>query len=422
MTISVQTPFNNYVGNGTTKIFPYTFKISKFIDIQVYINDVLQTTGYSVSNYNNDSGGNVIFTNAPADLSAIRLKRTTALERTTDYLSGGPLEATTLDNDIDRVVMMVQDLDAVVQALDMDVSWDEILGRPTTLSGYGITDAALDSHNHDLIYQPIGNYSLDNHNHDLIYQPIGSYALSTHNHNGVYALTTHNHDATYQPIGSYSLSAHNHDGVYQPVGSYASSSHNHDGVYSLSAHNHSGVYQPVGSYALTTHNHDATYQPIGSYSLSTHNHDLTYQPIGSYALDSHNHTGVYQPVGSYLTANQTITLSGDATGSGTTSIDVTLNTIPISKGGTGQTTATNAINALLPSQTGNNGKYLTSDGTNSSWTSLSIANALDDLTDVVITTPSTDQILKFDGTNWVNSASGGTPSIDVISYSFFGGL
>ena len=394
MTISVQTPFNNYVGNGTTKIFPYTFKISKFIDIQVYVNDVLQTTGYSVSNYNNDSGGNVIFTNAPADLSAIRLKRTTALERTTDYLSGGPLEATTLDNDIDRVVMMVQDLDAVVQALDMDVSWDEILGRPTTLSGYGITDAALDSHNHDLIYQPIGNYSLDNHNHDLTYQPIGSYALSTHNHNGVYALTTHNHDATYQPIGSYALSAHNHD----------------------------GVYQPVGSYALTTHNHDATYQPIGSYSLSTHNHDLTYQPIGSYALDSHNHTGVYQPVGSYLTANQTITLSGDATGSGTTSIDVTLNTIPISKGGTGQTTATNAINALLPSQTGNNGKYLTSDGTNSSWTSLSIANALDDLTDVVITTPSTDQILKFDGTNWVNSASGGTPSIDVISYSFFGGL
>jgi hypothetical protein len=304
----------------------------------------------------------------------------------------------------------------------MDVSWDEILGRPTTLFGYGITDAALDSHNHDLIYQPIGNYSLDNHNHDLTYQPIGSYALSTHNHNGVYALTTHNHDATYQPIGSYALSAHNHDGVYQPVGSYASSSHNHDGVYSLSAHNHSGVYQPVGSYALTTHNHDATYQPIGSYSLSTHNHDLTYQPIGSYALDSHNHTGVYQPVGSYLTANQTITLSGDATGSGTTSIDVTLNTIPISKGGTGQTTATNAINALLPSQTGNNGKYLTSDGTNSSWTSLSIANALDDLTDVVITTPSTDQILKFDGTNWVNSASGGTPSIDVISYSFFGGL
>jgi len=41
--------------------------------------------------------------------------------------------------------------------------------------------------------------------------------------------------------------------------------------------------------------------------------------------------------------------------------------IGISKGGTGETTAQAAIDALLPSQTGNNGKYLTTDGTNSSW-------------------------------------------------------
>jgi hypothetical protein len=33
---------------------------------------------------------------------------------------------------------------------------------------------------------------------------------------------------------------------------------------------------------------------------------------------------------------------------------------------------------------------------------------LDKLTDVVITTPATDQVLKYNGTNWVNStASGG---------------
>jgi phage-related tail fiber protein len=50
----------------------------------------------------------------------------------------------------------------------------------------------------------------------------------------------------------------------------------------------------------------------------------------------------------YLTANQTITISGDGTGSGTTSIPFTLNTVPISKGGTGQTTKTAAFNALSP--------------------------------------------------------------------------
>ena len=43
------------------------------------------------------------------------------------------------------------------------------------------------------------------------------------------------------------------------------------------------------------------------------------------------------------------------------------NTIGVSRGGTGATTATEAINNLLPSQTGNSGKFITTDGANSSW-------------------------------------------------------
>lgn len=46
-------------------------------------------------------------------------------------------------------------------------------------------------------------------------------------------------------------------------------------------------------------------------------------------------------------------------------------TLSINKGGTGQTTANNALNALLPSQTGNNSKILQTDGTNTSWQSVS---------------------------------------------------
>ena len=42
-------------------------------------------------------------------------------------------------------------------------------------------------------------------------------------------------------------------------------------------------------------------------------------------------------------------------------------TLAIANGGTGQTTANTAFNALAPSQTSNSGKYLTTDGTNSSW-------------------------------------------------------
>jgi hypothetical protein len=52
----------------------------------------------------------------------------------------------------------------------------------------------------------------------------------------------------------------------------------------------------------------------------------------------------------------------------TVSLSIGVNgTLPIANGGTGQTTATTAFNALAPSQTSNSGKYLTTDGTNSSW-------------------------------------------------------
>jgi hypothetical protein len=57
------------------------------------------------------------------------------------------------------------------------------------------------------------------------------------------------------------------------------------------------------------------------------------------------------------------TLNQNTTG---TASNVT-GTVAIANGGTGQTTATLGFNALAPSQTSNSGKYLTTDGTNSSW-------------------------------------------------------
>ena len=67
-------------------------------------------------------------------------------------------------------------------------------------------------------------------------------------------------------------------------------------------------------------------------------------------------------------------------------------TLPIANGGTGQTTANAAFNALAPSQTGNSGKYLTTNGTNTSW-------ATNPLGDVVGPASATNNgIALFDGT------------------------
>lgn len=45
-------------------------------------------------------------------------------------------------------------------------------------------------------------------------------------------------------------------------------------------------------------------------------------------------------------------------------------TLPIANGGTGQTTATNAINALLPLQTSNENKYLQTNGVSTQWNAI----------------------------------------------------
>lgn len=56
------------------------------------------------------------------------------------------------------------------------------------------------------------------------------------------------------------------------------------------------------------------------------------------------------------------------------------NTVGILYGGTGQTTANGAFNALAPSQTSNSGKYLTTDGSNTSWGTVSSAVTVTDNT------------------------------------------
>jgi len=96
------------------------------------------------------------------------------------------------------------------------------------------------------------------------------------------------------------------------------------------------------------------------------------------------------------TGDQTITLTGDVTGSGSGSFATTLATVPLSKGGTGQTTANAAFNALAPSQATNNGKVLYTDGTDTSWQLVSGGGSVTSVSStstqgvtVVVTNPTT---------------------------------
>jgi len=98
-------------------------------------------------------------------------------------------------------------------------------------------------------------------------------------------------------------------------------------------------------------------------------------------------------VNSRLSANQTITLSGDASGSGTTAITVTL-------ANSGATEGTYGSSSAIPVVTVDAKGRVTSISTSA----VSIVSALSGLSDVTIATPANGQLLQYNSTSskWVN--------------------
>ena len=108
-------------------------------------------------------------------------------------------------------------------------------------------------------------------------------------------------------------------------------------------------------------------------------------PIGSngYVLTSNGTTATWSESTGGVTS-----FSAGSTGltpsTGTTGAVTLAGTLAIANGGTGQTTSTTAFNALAPTQTSNANKYLKTDGTNTSWSSLpTVLNVLNHASTIV---------------------------------------
>lgn len=110
MTVSAQTPINQHTANGSTYVFAYTFKILDDADLSVYLDDVLQTSGFAVSGVGAGAGGTVTFTTAPASGTVVSLIRDVELVRETDYQNAGDFLAGTVNTDFDRIWMAIQQL------------------------------------------------------------------------------------------------------------------------------------------------------------------------------------------------------------------------------------------------------------------------------------------------------------------------
>ncbi|WP_342052004.1 MULTISPECIES: hypothetical protein [unclassified Cupriavidus] len=98
-----------YTGNGVTTTFPYGCYILLTEDLVVAIDGVAQTSGFTVNGVGSPTGGAVTFSAPPANGALVQIYREVAIERQTDYQRNGDLRSETLNRDLDRIWMALQD-------------------------------------------------------------------------------------------------------------------------------------------------------------------------------------------------------------------------------------------------------------------------------------------------------------------------
>jgi len=112
-----------------------------------------------------------------------------------------------------------------------------------------------------------------------------------------------------------------------------------------------------------------------------------------------------------------VTGSGNISSSGGATPNITFTgTLPIANGGTGQTTSNTALNALLPTQTSNSGKFLTTDGTNTSWGTVS-GGANTALSNLASTAVNADILPASDATRKLGNTSLGKDFLSLAVHS-----
>jgi len=104
------TPRAQYSASSGQTAFTYPFPIFADADLKVYVGTTLQTltTDYTVSGAGADNGGTVTLVTGATTGDIITILRDMPVARTSDYQVNGDLLADTLNDDLDKLVMMAQ--------------------------------------------------------------------------------------------------------------------------------------------------------------------------------------------------------------------------------------------------------------------------------------------------------------------------
>lgn len=147
--MTVQTEINrvNHVGDSVQTVFPFTdILVLDESHMQVYLDDVIQPSGYTVDGIGDPAGGNVTFSVAPGTGVIVTLLRWVPLNQLIDYVPYDAFPAEVHEQGLDLASMgRIQLEERLDRSLSYPVSSeaDAELPAPVALSTLG-TDASAD--------------------------------------------------------------------------------------------------------------------------------------------------------------------------------------------------------------------------------------------------------------------------------------
>jgi hypothetical protein len=180
------------------------------------------------------------------------------------------------------------------------VQFSQLLNRPTTLAGYGITDAAALNHNHAGVYEPAftkntafnknfgtsaGTVSEGNHTHTFASITSKPTTLSGYGITDAAALN-HNHAGVYEPAFTKNTAFNKNFGT--SAGTVSEGNHKHTFASLTSKPTTLSGYGITDAAAL---NHTHTFSSLTSKPTTLAGYGIT-----DAANISHSHAGVYEPV------------------------------------------------------------------------------------------------------------------------------
>jgi hypothetical protein len=134
MTVETDKSRRQFLGDGSKTKFPVDFRIYAEAEARVYVGETLQTLNvdYTISNINTAlESFDVDFVTAPEANAVVTISRSLARVQNTDYVEGDDFPADAHEDALDRVVMIVQELDDKVSRASVYPETEAIAFDPT---------------------------------------------------------------------------------------------------------------------------------------------------------------------------------------------------------------------------------------------------------------------------------------------------